>query len=174
MDYWEELAPLLHLKKIPAKTELLAEGSVSNTIYFVKKGSLRLWNNDEGDDITFQFFLEEQGVSSFESFYLQKPSLFSIETLEDCELFLLKKKDLDGFMGNNPHFNTILTEIICERFIDYTHYFLSRIKNSPEERYLELIQAQPQLLERVSHHYIASYLGITPVSLSRIRKRLEK
>ena len=62
---------------------------------------------------------------------------------------------------------------ICERFIDYTNLFLSRIKNSPEQRYIELIKEYPDIINKIPHYYIASYLGITPVSFSRIRNRLK-
>ncbi|EUJ33169.1 cyclic nucleotide-binding domain-containing protein [Listeria floridensis FSL S10-1187] len=171
---WNEIAYLFQFIKIPAKTTLLHEGDVATNIYFVSKGALRLWNNDNGNDITVQFFFEDQVVSSFESFYLETPSNFSIESLEETELYMLRKKDLDFLLKKEPEMNVCLTKFISERFMAYTHYFLSRIKESPEERYIHLIQSEPFIFDRVPNYYIASYLGITPVSLSRIRKRIEK
>lgn len=156
---------------IPSKTILLREGDVSNTIYLVKKGAVRLWNNDDGRDITVQFFFENQFVSSFESFYLKKPSQFSIEVLEETIVGKINRQLLEKMDREVVGSGSVITELICERFIEYTNYFLSRIKNSPEKRYEELLKNNPELIERVPHHYIASYLGMTPVSLSRIRTR---
>lgn len=162
---------LMVTETIHSKTVLLNEGDVSNTIYLVKKGAVRLWNNDDGRDITVQFFFENQLVSSFESFYLRKPSQFSIEVVEDAVVGKINRQLLEKINKEVEGSEAAITELICERFIEYTNYFLSRIKNSPEKRYEELLKSNPELIKRVPHHYIASYLGMTPVSLSRIRKR---
>lgn len=172
-ENWEQVKHFFIPKKIHSKTTLLFEGTISKHIYFIKKGALRLWHNDNGKDITVQFFFEGQIVSSFESFYLNKESQFSIESIEDSDIYILSKESLNFLIDKFPNTNTRITNIICNRFIDYTNFFLSRIKDSPEERYCELVEKNPYLIQRVSHHYIASYLGITPVSLSRIRKRLK-
>ncbi len=166
-DYQDEIIT----KKIDSKTILLHEGEISDAIYLIKKGAVRLWNNDDGRDITMQFFFENQLVSSFESFYLKQPSHFSIEAIEDSVVEKISRELLEKISNDVANFDAVITEIVCERFIDYTNFFLSRIKNTPEKRYAELLQKNPELIERVSHHYIASYLGITPVSLSRIRNR---
>lgn len=146
-SYW-------YKKSVPENTTLLYEGEVADKIYFIKKGALRLWNNDDGKDITFQFFFEGQIVASYESFHLGKPSIFTIETIENTDLLVLEKRKL-------------------EHLLAYTEYFLSRIKESPEKRYISLLEKRPELVRRVPDHYIASFLGITPVSLSRIKKRIK-
>lgn len=171
---WVQIKHLFIEKEIRSKTTLLFEGMISKHIYFINKGALRLWNNDDGRDITVQFFFEDQVVSSFESFYLNKNSQFSIESIEDTNITILSKESLDLLVNEYPSFNQYITDIVCKRFIDYTNFFLSRIKDSPENRYYDLLKNNPTLLERVPHHYIASYLGITPVSLSRIRNRAKK
>ncbi|MBK8154779.1 MAG: Crp/Fnr family transcriptional regulator [Streptococcus sp.] len=164
-EYW-------HQKSLPANTTLLYEGDIADKIYFIKKGALRLWNNDDGKDITFQLFFENQFVSSYESFHLQKPSIFSIETIEDTELLVMEKTQFNHLLHDFPELNDFVMNQISERFIAYTEYFLSRIKESPEKRYLSLTVNNPELVKRVPNHYIASFLGITPVSLSRIKKRI--
>ena len=132
---------------IPSKTVLLEEGKIADKIYLVRKGCLRLFFYNEGKDITFQFFFEGDFVASFDSLYRGTPSLFSLESIEPSE------------------------EKTIERFSFYQHLFLSRIKNTPQQRYEELLKEYPNIIQRVPQHYIASYLGITPVSLSRIRNR---
>lgn len=133
---------------------------------------MRLWFNDDGKDITFQFFVEQQGVSSFESFHNNEPSLFNLETIEFSHLMVIKKEDYKKLLDRFPDLKEYSIQMLQERFVFYTKLFLSRIKNSPQERYMELCSLNPAILNRVPNHYIASYLGITPVSLSRIRKRI--
>ncbi|MFS0985515.1 Crp/Fnr family transcriptional regulator [Enterococcus durans] len=160
-------------KSVPENTTLLYEGDVADKIYFIKKGALRLWNNDDGKDITFQFFFEGQIVASYESFHLGKPSIFTIETIENTDLLVLEKRKLEHLLAESPDLIYLMMNQLSERFIAYTEYFLSRIKESPEKRYISLLEKRPELVRRVPDHYIASFLGITPVSLSRIKKRIK-
>lgn len=171
-DHWEEIQTMFSEIQVPPKTTLLREGEISNRIYFINQGCLRLWFNDDGRDITFQFFFEQQVVSSFESFYNNEMSLFNIETVESSHLLIIEKDDYQKMLKMFPPLKEYFAEILANRFMNYTKLFLSRIKDSPQKRYTELCSQHPQLLERVPHHYIASYLGITPVSLSRIRNRI--
>jgi len=166
-----KLDKYLTTKTIPAKTTLLYEGDKAQNIYLIQKGLLRLWNNNDGDDITFQFFFENQIVSSFESLYTDQPSLYSIESIEETTVKVLTKDKLTELLNTHEELRELFTQIICQRFIDYTHFFLSRIKENPQQRYHELVEKEPQILKRVPQYYIASYLGITPVSLSRIRNK---
>ncbi|WP_225422962.1 Crp/Fnr family transcriptional regulator [Companilactobacillus jidongensis] len=170
-DHWDELGSLFVPASFAKGTTLLDEGDVAAEVYIVIQGALRLWHNDNGRDITLQFFFENQMVSSFESFYLNKPSGFSIECVEDTKVLKLSKKDFDMMRHRYPAIESSITSLICERFIEYRNIFFSQIQHSPEERYRELADNDPEVLERVPLHFVASYLGITPVSLSRIRKR---
>lgn len=160
-------------KSFPANTTLLLEGDVADKIYFIEKGAIRLWNNDDGREITFQFFFEGQVVSSYESFHLKKPSMFSIETIEKTDVLVLEKAKLDHLLNDSPALMKMMMDQLSERFIVYTEYFLSRIKESPEKRYRSLLEKNNELIERVPAQYLASFLGITPVSLSRIKNRIK-
>ncbi len=170
-ENWDEVSSMFTDVAVKAKTTLLYQGDIANNIYFVSSGCLRLWFNDDGKDITFQFFFENQAVSSFESFFNEEPSLFNIETVEDSYLTIIRKDDYDNLIKMLPAINEYTSKVLIDRLSNYTQLFLSRIKNSPEERYNELCSLDSRILERVPHHYIASYLGITSVSLSRIRNR---
>jgi CRP-like cAMP-binding protein len=100
-----------------------------------------------------------------------EPSLFTIEALEPCELAILHKDNFDQLMTNDPAFKDWFYKTAIQKLLLHSKRLLSFIKDKPVERYRELARQQPGLLQRVPQHYIASYLGITPVSLSRIRNR---
>ncbi|QNN76139.1 Crp/Fnr family transcriptional regulator [Weissella diestrammenae] len=165
---------MISTKNIISKEILLSEGDISNSIYFVDSGLLRLWNNNDGVDITLQFFFPGDVVSSFESFYFQKPSKFSLDAVENSTIYFISHNDFTTLLDRYPDLYENLFLAISRRFIDYTNYFFSRIKNNPEQRFIELSEQNPLIFKQVPHYYIASYLGITPVSLSRIRNRLNK
>lgn len=170
----ERWAPYRHLFKrveVPAKKILLREGEVSRKAYLIEKGCVRIWFNNQGRDITFQFFFENEGVSSIESFQAQTPSLFNIETLEPCVLHEIKHRDFEDIRAASPAFNEMIHQSILQRMLYYQQLFLSRIRDTPQQRYAALVKDYPHILQRVPQHYIASYLGITPVSLSRIRNK---
>ena len=147
------------------------EGEISNCIFLIKKGCLREWFNKNGKDITFQFFFEGQPVASIDSFMNQKPSLFTIESIEPTTILTIGKADFEKLLITYPEFKNGFQDFIFQRFINYGQLFLSRIKDTPQERYIDLIKKHPEILKRVPQHYIASFLGITPISLSRIRNR---
>jgi CRP-like cAMP-binding protein len=166
-----------HRLEVPAKTILLREGDISKKAYIIEKGCLRAWFNNKGKDATFQFFFEGEGVSSIESFRKKIPSLYSIETVEPCILHWLHKKDWETILkiiGDNRETQTQLMDIMLERQLNYMRQFMSFIRDTPKERYLNLLREKPHIIQRVPQHYIASYLGITPVSLSRIRNAARK
>ena len=168
--YFESLSGTDKLS-IPSKTILLEEGKVADRLFFIHKGALRLFFYNEGKDITFQFFFEGDFVASFDSLYKRKPSLFSLESIEQTEVFAIKREDFYRLMEQTPLLKREYEEKLIERFHVYQQLFLSRIKNTPQQRYEELLREYPGIIQRVPQHYIASYLGITPVSLSRIRNR---
>ncbi|HEX2532376.1 MAG TPA: Crp/Fnr family transcriptional regulator [Chitinophagaceae bacterium] len=168
---WNKYIHLSERLEIPAKTVLLREGHVATHTYYLERGCVRIWFNHAGKDITLDFFLEGEGVSSIESFRTGRPSDFYLESLEPCILYRIAKKDFEFMLGDAPAFRKRIEDLTFQTLFRYQQLFLSRIKNSPEERYRELLHTRPELLQRIPQHYIASYLGMTPVSLSRIRNK---
>ncbi|MGB3453304.1 MAG: Crp/Fnr family transcriptional regulator [Moheibacter sp.] len=168
---WKIFQPYFKQIEVPAKTVLLEEGEISKTLYYIEKGCLRTLVNNDGKEITTQFFFENDSVGSFESFRTGRPSLYSIESLEVCVLQTISQKDFQKAIKDSAELNKELEEHLFRRLFQAQQLFYSYLKNSPQERYQELIKKQPQILKRVPQHYIASYLGITSVSLSRIRNR---
>jgi CRP-like cAMP-binding protein len=168
---WANFQKAFIEREIASKTILLKEGEIANNVYFIKKGCLREWFNKDGKDITFQFFFEGQPVASIDSFMNNKPSLFTIESIEPSIILSIGKDVVAELFIIYPEFKDIFQDFIFQRFSNYGQLFLSRIKDSPQERYEDLIKNHPEIIKRVPQHYIASFLGITPISLSRIRNR---
>jgi len=168
---WTNFQNLLVEGEIPSRTILLSEGEIATRVHYIKKGCIREWFNKDGKDITFQFFFEGQPVASLDSFINNQPSKFTIESIEPSTIFSLSKENFEQLCRLYPEFKEAFQDFIFKRFRNYSQLFLSRIKDSPRERYKDLITNHPEIIKRVPQHYIASYLGITPISLSRIRNR---
>ncbi|KMQ69720.1 cyclic nucleotide-binding protein [Chryseobacterium sp. FH2] len=163
--------------EVPAKTILLKENEVSLNAYFIEKGIVRAWYNHDGKDITFQFFMENTMFSSLESFRKGLPSMASFETIEPCVLWQIDKAAADKILEEvyeNPTLRNQFIDSVFERVFDYMKHFFSFIRDSPQQRYLTLCKETPEIVKRVPQHYIASYLGITTVHLSRIKAKILK
>jgi len=174
-EKWNEYIGYFNRIEVPAKTTLLEEGEVSKKLYIIEKGCIRVWFNNNGKDLTTQFFFENESVASIESFMKKLPSPTNIETIEPSVLWWIHKNDLDKILEEIkeiPALRDSLINKLFERTFDYMKYFVSFIKDSPAERYVNLIQQRPQIILRVPQHYIASYLGITTVHLSRLKSKL--
>lgn len=173
--FWEKYTAMQERRVFPAKTVLLKQGKVAQNYYFVETGCLRVWFDNQGKDTTFQFFFENEGVASLESFQKNIPSIFTIETIEPTVVQVLSKADFFQMLdelGQDPAFLKALLEISFERQRHYMNEFLSRLRDTPQQRYLTLLKERPHIVKRVAQHYIASYLGITSVHLSRIKNKL--
>lgn len=174
---WNEYIGCFQQIKVPAKTVLLKEGEVAQKVFLIEKGCVRAWFNNDGKDVTFQFFFENNTVASIESFRKKIPSLVTIETVEPCVLWYAHKKSIENIIAEiteHPALRAAFIDAIFERTFDYMKHFFSFIKDTPQQRYLNLIKDKPQIVQRVPQHYIASYLGITTVHLSRIKSKLTK
>ena len=176
-DRLEKYTSLYKRVEVPAKTILLHEGDISKKYYYIEKGCLRVWFNNNGRDVTFQFCFERQGIASAESFRKSVPSIFTIEAIEPSVIHILEKKDYELIMkelGTDAAFLNEMIAVIFERQLHYVHEFLSFIRDTPQQRYLNLLYEKPHIIQRIPQHYIASYLGITSVHLSRIRNKILK
>lgn len=174
-EKWMEYTNYFNRIEIPAKTNLLEEGEISKKLFIIEKGCIRVWFNNNGKDLTTQFFFENQSVASIESFMKKFPSQAAVETIESSVLWWISKNDLDKILEEIkeiPELRDRLIDMLFQRTFDYMKYFVSFIKDSPTQRYLNLIKERPQIIQRVPQHYIASYLGVTTVHLSRIKSKL--
>jgi CRP-like cAMP-binding protein len=158
------------------KKQFFAEADkVCNYFGFVLAGSVRYYHIINGNDITGYFSFENEFVSSYKSFLTGEPGINYIQALEPTQIILISKKNMELVLANPmlaykmERFGRLLAEhyLIC-----YEDRITSFITQTPEERYLKLLETGRDILQRMPQHYIANFLGITPVSLSRIRKRI--
>lgn len=176
-DKWSDYTSCFKRIEVPSRTILLNEGEISKKLFLIEKGCIRVWCNNNGKDITTQFFFENNMVSSIDSFRNKTPSLATIETIEPCIIWWIHKRDADRIIEEIkeiPSLRDMFINTIFERTFNYMSHFFSYIKDTPQERYLHLIKEKPQIVQRIPQHYIASYLGITKVHLSRIKSQLTK
>ncbi len=152
----------------------MGEGQVCHDIFFMAKGCARLYYLKDGVEITGFFFTEGMFLNAFQSFLTRSPSRQIIETLEPCELLCLSYERLEELYRELPVTHVLMRKMLEERFISAQSLVSSFIMDSPEERYLKMLHAHPEILRRIPQHMLATFLGITPVSLSRIRKRILK
>ncbi len=170
----EIIMPYFEQKMFKKKSILLEIGKVSNEVFYLINGCIRLYCEKDGEELSTYFFTENMFAGSYDSFLSRKLSKVAIETLEDCEVLVLSHESLESLYQVFPKMNEFIRKAIEQRFVLLHDLFISYLLNSPEERYLTLIKDRPELLQRIPQHQIASFLGITPVSLSRIRNRVLK
>ena len=161
-------------KKVKKKTNLLMSGKVAKEVYFIVNGCIRLFYEKDGNDISAYFFTENMFAGAYDSFTTLQKSRHAIETIEDCHLLSISYENLQLLYQELPKMNDFVRKVLEERFYSLHQLFTSQILDSPEERYLNLLKESPDLLQRIPQHQIATFLGITPVSLSRIRNRISK
>jgi CRP-like cAMP-binding protein len=154
---------------------LLQEGEVCRSIAFVNKGCLRLYTIDnKGAEHVIQFAIEDWWISDLQSFLSESPAKHNIDALQNSEVLLLEKSAREGLLETVPKMERFF-RLLQEANYVATHRRLKAIlSSSAEERYLKFIETYPELMEQIPQGQIASYLGVTPQSLSRIRKDLSQ
>ena len=160
-------------KKLRKRQYLLQDGDVCKYTAFVEKGMLRTFTIDEkGNQPILQFSMEGWWVADLYSFLTNEPSLYNIDALEDCELLLITKPSWDLLLEKVPAFERFFRILIQNSLIATQRRLMGSMSESAEEKYTKLINNFPDCIERVPQHMIASYLGITRETLSRVRSQL--
>jgi CRP-like cAMP-binding protein len=169
-DFFRSLLRICRIKK---KEMYMRPGEISNATAYVNKGCLRRFLlDDHAKEIIINFAIEDWWIGDLESFLQQKPSTYYIQALEDSELLLLTRENFNRACCEIPRYKTFHDEKVQRNHYATLKRLALSKSGTPEEKYLLLMKEQPELFQRISLHYIASYLGIEPESLSRIRKRL--
>jgi CRP-like cAMP-binding protein len=160
-------------KKLRKKQYLLQEGDVCRALAFVEKGLLRSYNVDEkGSEHMIQFAWEGWWIADTYSFLSGEPSAYNIDAIEDGELLLISLEHFEEMMIKVPKMERYFRILFQNNIISKERRLLSSISYSAEEKFKKLSETNPQLIQRIPQNLIASYLGITPETLSRIRKNL--
>ncbi|HEX3385576.1 MAG TPA: Crp/Fnr family transcriptional regulator, partial [Mucilaginibacter sp.] len=148
---------------------------ICDKVGYIADGAVRYFHIKDGQDITGYFSFENEFVSSYKSFLTGQPGFTSIQALTDTILVTFTRKDMDQMLSNPMLAYKIerFGRLVAEQYLCcYEDRIASFITQTPEERYMHLLNTGREILQRMPQHYIANYLGITPVSLSRIRRRI--
>lgn len=169
----EELVSCAKMKSFPANEVIIKYGSMKKNLYFILKGLVRTYFiDDKGTDKT-------RGISPENAFFLSpqtilqnKPSIYYIETLEPTDVLYMNYDELQAIVSKNPNLSINRKHLYEHLIVTMEYHLHSFIVKTSEERYLDFIKTYPNISQRVPNKYIASFLGFTPVQLSRIRKKI--
>lgn len=167
-----EIVKIMKVRSFKKGTVLLREGQVTKLCYFVLKGCIRQYFLVDGEEKTTNFYTEGQPVTSYEGTYKRASSKYYLACVEDVLVSVGTPEDEAAFFEKFPRLEPARQMAVEEELGKSQDALTSYILNSPEERYLHLLKTRPDLLDRVPQYQLASYLGVTPESLSRIRKRI--
>ena len=152
----------------------LKAGEVCKHLGFIKHGLVRYYVYKNEEEATFEFTREGEFIADYQSFSKNTVTLQNIQAIEDCELLIIDFKDVQSIFNNTKNGNLLGRLIIEHRFDVMVNQLLSIYMHSQEERYVRFIKHYSDLTQRIPLYLIASYVGVKPQSLSRIRKRYVK
>ena len=160
-------------KKLKKRQYLLQEGDVCRQMAFVAKGLLRTYNvDDKGDEHMSVFGWEGWWLSDLNSFLSGEPAVFNVDAIEDSELLMISRADYEALTIAVPVMDRYFRILYQNSLVTKERRLMSSITHSAEEKYVQLAESNPKIIERIPQNLIASYLGIAPETLSRIKKNL--
>ncbi len=171
-EEWEAFASVARVKKLKKKDMLLEAGQVCDFIAFVNSGVLREYSYQNGKETTVDFVSENQFISDYQSFIMNSSSKQYLEALTDLDLLILKKDAIDSLFDKYKIWERFGRLIIEKVFCRVEAKRKDIITNNHEQQYRDFVNAYPQIIQQVPQYYIASYLGLSPEHLSRLRKKV--
>lgn len=169
---WKYVTERLELRTYDKNKIITQQGKIENYTYFILKGIVRLFIETADKDITLDIHFANDFANGYTSFLTRKPSHFNVQALTDVELIAISYDNLENLYSNIPAGNFISRRMAEFTFVRKATREVDFLTKSPTERYLNLITSRPEIIKHIPLNYIASYLGITPQALSRIRKRI--
>jgi CRP-like cAMP-binding protein len=169
----EQVKTFLTPKKLRRKQYLLQADDVCRSVAFIEKGTLRAYTVDEsGVEHIVQFGVEGWYISDMLSFLTAEPATYNIDAIDDSELVVITRAAYDEMLRTIPKFGTLMRINITGAYIALQRRVTSSIQDTLETRYETFVRSYPDIANRVPQHMIASYLGATPETLSRVRRRI--
>ena len=169
----QQFTAIVRKTRLKKRQFLVQPGFVCQSQSYVLKGALRSYFvNAEGQEHTIQFAIEDWFISDFSSYITQSPASLFVEALEDSVILQIDYENVEELCANNAKFQYFFRVVAQKSFAFSQRRVLSNLGLSAEERYLEFAGMYPQIVQRVPQYALASYLGMTPEFLSKIRKRL--
>ncbi|QCR21331.1 Crp/Fnr family transcriptional regulator [Pontibacter sp. SGAir0037] len=169
---WEALSNALKKVELVRNSFLLQEGMVCHNLYFLEKGCLRGYYNLNGKEITYWFGFENNFITSFYSFISRKPAVENIQIVEDSTLWGISFEALNQLFNSHNDIERLVRIINEQYYIRLEERLMAMQFKTARERYEQLIDTSPHILQRISLGQIASYLGISQETLSRIRSQM--
>ncbi|MCU0614714.1 MAG: Crp/Fnr family transcriptional regulator [Desulfobacterales bacterium] len=163
------------IDQIKRKQKILSEGMICKHYTFITEGCFRLYGvDDKGYEHNIQFAAENDWIADIGSFHTRRPSRLNIQAIEDSVIIQIEQQDLYFLYLNIPKLDRIFKVIIENKYVELQNRVLQNFSSTAELRYLSFLEQYPTLTHRLPNTHIASYLGITPEFLSKIRKDLSK
>ncbi|MEM1339663.1 MAG: Crp/Fnr family transcriptional regulator [Bacteroidota bacterium] len=169
---WEIFSSKLEQHRFAKQQNLIRLGKTENFLSFIESGMVRLYIPKIENDLTFGFVFKDAFVSAYDSFLTQTPTKYAIQAIQDTTVWRMTYDDLQMVYSTTKIGNLIGRKASEELFLIKSKRELSLLKDTAEERYINLFTERPELFTSVPLKYIASYIGVTPQALSRIRKRI--
>jgi CRP-like cAMP-binding protein len=171
-EEWQAFVEIVEYRSLKKKDLLLEEGKVCNFIAFVNSGVLREYCYLSDKETTVDFVGENKFTSDYQSFIMQTPSKQYLEALTDVDLLILKKQGINNLFDKYKVWERFGRLIIEQIFCDVENKRKQIISTNHEEQYRNFVSTYPNIIQQVPQYYIASYLGLTPEHLSRLRKKV--
>jgi CRP-like cAMP-binding protein len=168
----EHIKSYLTPKKIRKKQYLLQEGDICKSLAFVEKGMLREYLVDDAGEHIIQFAIEGWTIADLLSFLTSEPATYNIDAIEDCELVIISKSAHEELLLKEPKYETYMRHLMTNAYVALQKRLTSFISSPVEDQYTSFTRMYPNIVQRVPQHMIASYMGLTPETLSRVRKKL--
>ncbi|SIT90527.1 Crp/Fnr family transcriptional regulator [Pontibacter indicus] len=169
---WEALSSALTRVELPKNAFLVREGTVCNKLYFLERGCLRGYYNLDGKEVTYWFGFEHNFITSFYSFISRKPGIENIQVLEDSTLWGISSEALHQLFDAHHDLERLVRIINEQYYIRLEERLMAMQFKTARERYEQLLGTSPHILQRIPLGQIASYLGISQETLSRIRSQV--
>lgn len=172
-EEFQAICNIMTPKSLKRNKLFIQEGNYSDEVHFITKGACYAFDvDDKGDKHAFQFSIEEHWIGDLYSFFSGNLGIYSAETIEHTDFLVIKKKDFEELCDNYPIFNRFFRILIQNAFVALQYRLVKSQTASAIDRYKEFLQKNPHLVQRIPQYLIASYLGIKPQSLSRIKKEI--